>query len=86
MKFEKNISQLLSYDRERYFDFFDDDISDLDLTIYWHGISLQLEDIRNEELYLVSGETVNHAINVLEAGFREIVSKLDHGLSWDNKP
>ena len=40
IKFNKNVKKVLPYDRQQYFNFFDDDFES---SIEWYGVSFQLE-------------------------------------------
>jgi hypothetical protein len=82
VKFEKDLTNMLPYDREQYLDFFDDEVDALNPTLRWYGISLQLDKIRNQKLYNVTNDIVEQSIDLLEASFKTIVSKLDQGLFW----
>jgi hypothetical protein len=82
VKFEKNISQLLPYNREEYMAYFDEDDDTFDGNIIWHAVSLQQAEIKNEKLYQVSELIVTNCIDRLEMSFKEIISRLDQGLPW----
>ncbi len=48
----------------------------------WHGVSLQLETIRNEKLLAAPEEIVNQAIDILDRMFRHLIALLDDGNLW----
>ena len=82
VKFEKNISQLLPYDREPYMAYFDEDDNTFDGKIIWHAVSLQQAEIKNEKLHQASEGIVTNCIDSLEKSFKKIISRLDQGLPW----
>lgn len=73
---------MLPYDREQYLDFFDEEVDLSNPTPRWFGVSLQLEPIQNQKLYLVTNEIIEHSIDVLSMAFEAIVSKLDQNQCW----
>lgn len=82
VKFEKNISQLLPYNRDEYMAYFDEDDGTFDKNIIWHAVSLQQFEIKDEKLYQVSEQIVTNCIDRLEESFKKIISRLDQGLPW----
>lgn len=72
LKFEKNNKSLLPYDREHYIDYLDDDF---DAETKWCAVSIQMsnEDKKN---------SLSKFIEVFEAIFKNVISKLDNGTSW----
>ncbi len=72
MKFIENFEELLPYNREHYIDFLDDDF---DAETKWCAVSLQI----NSE----NGETsLSKFVDVFGLIFKNVVLKLDNGVSW----
>ncbi|MDJ1495243.1 hypothetical protein QNI19_20050 [Cytophagaceae bacterium DM2B3-1] len=82
IKFEKNISQLLPYNRANYIAYFNDEDDTFDRNVIWYGVSLQQADIKDQKLYQVSEQIVVNSVDRLENAFKEIVSEFDQGLPW----
>jgi hypothetical protein len=82
IKFERNINQLLPYNRGEYISYFDEDDVNFNRNVIWYGVSLQQEDIKDEKLYKVSEHVIDNCTHRLEITFKEIISRLDQGLPW----
>jgi hypothetical protein len=74
VKFRKNVSRLLPYNRKQYKKFL---FSDSDVSVKWYGISFQLP------IY-VEGKDVTLAeyIHAYKPFFEGVISKLDNGAFW----
>jgi hypothetical protein len=80
--FEKHVSPALPYDRHSYLSYFDEDDDTVDRNIIWHAFSLQLAEIRNDQLYKAPEQTVVNCINHLEISFKKMISGIDQSLPW----
>ena len=76
VKFKKNISLLLPYNRDEYMAYFDEDGGTFDKNIIWHAVSLQQVEIKDEKLYHVSEQIVTNCTDRLEKSFKKIISRI----------
>jgi hypothetical protein len=72
IKFIEDFEKLLSYDREHYIDFLDDDF---DSETKWCAVSLQMSSEDGEN-------SLSKFVDVFELIFKNIILKLDIGISW----
>lgn len=72
--FQKNVQKVLSYDREQYIDFLNDDVPP---SIKWYGVSFQLPGV-------FEGKDIGLSkfMETYEGWFENIISILDNGLNW----
>ncbi len=82
VKFATEVAKNLPYDRKQYLDYYDPDLKNLDPAIHWYGVSMQLEAIQDQKLYLVCDDVVKKSTDLLNAAFKIIVFHLDPGQFW----
>jgi len=72
IKFIENFEEMLPYDREHYIDFLDDDF---DSETKWCAVSLQMNSENGEN-------SLSKFVDVFGLIFKDIILKIDNGVSW----
>jgi len=74
INFKKTFKKILPYDKQEYLDFL---FADEDSSVKWYGVSFQLPGVfEGKDIGLIK------FLNVYESLFKNVVSKLDCGVSW----
>ena len=74
IRFNKRVKKALPYNRQQYFEFWDDDS---DLPTEWNGVSVQLPGAKEGKV-----SELTEFVDVYEGLFKNVVLKLDNGSSW----